>query len=289
MGFMFYVFIIYMYFLFHICLLIVITVTKSGIYLLFRYLFMCEDWLSAGEGDGSVERILHLSSKSDISKNGSLLKNNIYKTLFDDHLWLSLGFRKARNQFTRLQRLCTCLAMLFLTMISDAMFFGTGDESNKIVFQIATVSLTIQQLYSSIVSSFVILPPLVLITTLFERSGRSLYEELSTRQNVVGDKAQQQAKKQCMKHYIWLSLAYSLVAISVTAGAFFTILYTFEWGQNKSKQWLGAFMLSFVESIMFIQPLKVRVFINLRLVYLKKKMTKSYIFFFVLVYVSDNG
>jgi len=35
------------------------------------------------------------------------------------------------------------------------------------------------------------------------------------------------------------------------------ILYSFEWGRVKSIAWLTAFLLSFLESVILIQPLKV--------------------------------
>ena len=40
--------------------------------------------------------------------------------------------------------------------------------------------------------------------------------------------------------------------------AFFTILYSFEWGGEKSTAWLTAFLLSFLESVILIQPLKAK-------------------------------
>jgi len=33
--------------------------------------------------------------------------------------------------------------------------------------------------------------------------------------------------------------------------------YSFEWGRDKSIAWLTAFLLSFLESVIFIQPAKV--------------------------------
>jgi len=71
-------------------------------------------------------------------------------------------------------------------------------------------------------------------------------------------------------------IAWFLVALSILVSAFFTILYSFEclvdaylfpnrpykaysfeWGREKSISWLTAFLLSFAESIILIQPLKV--------------------------------
>lgn len=36
------------------------------------------------------------------------------------------------------------------------------------------------------------------------------------------------------------------------------MFYSFEWGREKSIDWLKAFLLSFAESVVLIQPLKVK-------------------------------
>jgi len=57
--------------------------------------------------------------------------------------------------------------------------------------------------------------------------------------------------------YWCVYLAWLLVALSIVVSAFFTILYSFEWGREKSTSWLTAFLLSFAESVILIQPVKV--------------------------------
>ena len=56
----------------------------------------------------------------------------------------------------------------------------------------------------------------------------------------------------------WCSyIAWLLVFLTVAVSGTFTILYSFKWGREKSSKWLTAFLLSFVQSVFFIQPLKV--------------------------------
>ena len=54
-------------------------------------------------------------------------------------------------------------------------------------------------------------------------------------------------------------IAWTLVALSTAGAAFFTILYSLQWGQEKSTAWLTTFLLSFFQSVVLIQPLKVKV------------------------------
>jgi len=50
----------------------------------------------------------------------------------------------------------------------------------------------------------------------------------------------------------------SVCFFSVIAPAFFTILYSMEWGKTKANEWLTTFVLSFFQSVIVVQPIKVR-------------------------------
>jgi polycystin 1L2 len=52
-------------------------------------------------------------------------------------------------------------------------------------------------------------------------------------------------------------IAWALTILAVTVGAFFTILYSFQFGGEKSKKWLIAFVMTFFESVLLVQPIKV--------------------------------
>lgn len=52
-------------------------------------------------------------------------------------------------------------------------------------------------------------------------------------------------------------VSWILVFITVSLAGFFTLLYSFEWGKEKSSEWLTAFLLSFFQSALIIQPFKV--------------------------------
>ncbi len=53
-------------------------------------------------------------------------------------------------------------------------------------------------------------------------------------------------------------IAWCLVVLTVAASITFTVTYSFQWGPEKSSQWLAAFLLSFLQSVIVIQPVKVR-------------------------------
>ncbi len=53
-------------------------------------------------------------------------------------------------------------------------------------------------------------------------------------------------------------LAWFLCFLSCALSAFFLLLYSVEWGSEKSERWLTAFFLSFLQSMLVIDPVKVR-------------------------------
>jgi len=60
--------------------------------------------------------------------------------------------------------------------------------------------------------------------------------------------------------HIVLLFFVSVVFLSVVLSGFFTVLYSMQWGHTKSVDWLTTFLLSMVQSIVFVQPVKVRLF-----------------------------
>ena len=306
------------------------------------YLFKCDKWLARDEDDGRTERILRMTSEQDVSSDSELLTNNMTKALWNDHLWLSIGYRKSRSTFTRAQRLSSCLALLFLTMVANAMFYGSGgDDTQQAAFTVGPLSVTMQQMYASIASSVVIVPPILLITTLFSKSrppkrkaqpGKSDNSGKSNSTTNAHNKANKYQKQNetvapmpqhagatCSnplegdaqakteetrtdsgldtddsdpligiaihrKLPYWCNyIAWLLVLLCIAAGSFFTILYALQWGKHKSETWLLTFFLSFVESLLLIQPIKVRL---CERTYLRKQMLPVYVIklFFVAIY-----
>ena len=88
-------------------------------------MFLCDDWLAANKSDGSIRRTLKPSNAFTAANNSSaLVRSNMFHRTVDDHMWLSVGMRAKPSSFTRAQRLATCMATLFLAMITNCMFFS---------------------------------------------------------------------------------------------------------------------------------------------------------------------
>lgn len=64
-------------------------------------------------------------------------------------------------------------------------------------------------------------------------------------------------KKSALFPHWCVYIAWTCVVISVMVSAFFVVLYSMQWGKERSEEWLTTLMLSTVQSIFFVQPIKV--------------------------------
>ncbi|XP_053382148.1 uncharacterized protein LOC123562231 [Mercenaria mercenaria] len=301
-----------------------------------RYFFLCNRWLACEEDDGMVDRILPVAGIEDLVAFKQLFSSSVRKKLTSDHLWLSVFSRPTRSSFTRVQRISCCMSLLFLTMITNAMWFKSDGEAEHaqnsgkqtVSLKIGPISFTLQQVFISLASTIIVFPPSFLLITFFRRTKqkkntimqqhqrkpkRGKWKNLGTtsRSNmwgaddepktsrfkkftdrmqklvrgggnsknkygadddeefdnipaptIAGDRsskkdAQKKKKKPYMFPHWFNYIAWILCFFSIITPAFFTILYSMQWGKEKANEWLITFVLSFFQSVIVVQPIKV--------------------------------
>ena len=139
-------------------------------YIAHRFFFLCDRWLAVEEDDGTVERILPVAGLRDLTAFKHLFNSSVRKKLSNDHMWFSVLSRPTRSNFTWVQRVSCCASLLFLTMITNCMFFKTEDKVQKpSAIQIGPISFTLSQLFISIVTTAIVFPPSILIVSIFRK------------------------------------------------------------------------------------------------------------------------
>ncbi|XP_013386314.1 uncharacterized protein LOC106155845 [Lingula anatina] len=136
-----------------------------------KYYFICNRWFAVEEDDGQVDRLIPVAGREQMAEFGHLFTKTTQKNLGDGHLWFSVIARPAQSRFTRLQRVSCCLCLLFLTMLTSAMFYGQVPESpgaNAITF--GPFSLSPEQIFVGIIGTVIVFPVNLLIITLFRKS-----------------------------------------------------------------------------------------------------------------------
>lgn len=194
--------------------------------------------------------------------------------------------------------------MLFLTMITNAMFFRSSSE-DKVdgVWQVGVIRISVTTIIVSIIGISITTPPVMFITFAFRKcrppppkirkpKKKKPIATISRSDNEVNsseiendDDAGSGAKSDRIENtsedddstnkmiainlenlldnnhlplpYWVRRIAWFVVFMSVLSSAFFLLLYSMEWGIEKSEEWLSSFMLSFFESLLCVDPLKV--------------------------------
>ena len=133
-----------------------------------KYLFICESWLAVEKGDGTVDRLIPVAGHEEMTSFNHLFHSTTQKNLADGHLWFSIFMRPARSRFTRLQRLSCCLTLLYLSMLTNAMFYQIGGESDPATsIQLGPLSFSPAQVGIGVMSSLIIVPINLLIVGIF--------------------------------------------------------------------------------------------------------------------------
>ncbi|KAI8514730.1 hypothetical protein Bbelb_073210, partial [Branchiostoma belcheri] len=215
-----------------------------------RYVFFCQRWLAVEMEDGKVDRFLSAAGRDELTNFSSIFHERTRHDMSDGHLWFSVASRPTRSHFTRVQRASCCLSLVFLTMITNAMFFRTDDSVRQ---QSRPNPGKTRQ---SSTGSFYKIPS----------SASKMHRDPLKRQN-------NKRKQSGLPHWC-VYIGWVLVFLSATGSAFFVILYSMEWGAEKSGEWLTSILLSIFQSVLLVQPLKV-LLLGLLIAFIFKKIGKS--------------
>ncbi|CAC5416734.1 PKD1L2 [Mytilus coruscus] len=236
-----------------------------------RYLFICDRWLSLDHDDGCIDCAIPVSDKLDKHKFSFLFHEKTRQNTTDNHLWLSVAIRPEDSNFTRIERLACCLTLLFLTMISNAMFYGQNTGGR---FSIGPITLSLSGIYISLISAIIVAPPIFLVSYMFRSSRHRTTSEKKPLTNTevnpdvkiqsirktdqeTNPKADVTDDSQFSLPFWCRYVAWGLVTLAVFVSGFFLILYSMEWGKTKSEEWLLCFFMSFFESMFLVDPLKI--------------------------------
>ena len=165
------------------------TVTKTD------FPFINDCWLAVESEDGKIERLVYRAGENDLKKFHLVYASTVSKGLLDGHIWFSIFLRPKESSFTRVRRVSACLALIFLTMLTNAMFFGVGDApgSRKILW-LGNFKINMTGIIIGIQSSVIVIPPSVIIIEIFRRlkPKKDKFVESQKTPNDDGDVSQSQ-------------------------------------------------------------------------------------------------
>ncbi|KAI8489552.1 hypothetical protein Bbelb_327190 [Branchiostoma belcheri] len=225
-----------------------------------RTLFVCDSWLGVEHGDGCLRRTLPPTAETDVSL-GQRFSLKLREKFKDGHVWLSVVTSRARSYFSRVQRLSCCLCLLYCKMVTSAMWFrGTEQGTSSAVVSIGPVELTEDTLWVSLMTTLQVFPINFIIAQIFGRRRPKTIlglgpptKKLKELRELVRQKGAPKSSGAKLPYW-FLYVGWTLLVLTTLASGFFLLLYSMEWGRDKSIQWLTAFGLSFLQSMVVVQP-----------------------------------
>ncbi|XP_052077930.1 polycystic kidney disease protein 1-like 2 [Mytilus californianus] len=203
-----------------------------------RYTFLCGRVLSLKSENGRIWSSLNVFNE-DVVETDTLFYNISRRKLFDDYLWVSLVKRPQFSRFTRVQRLWCLTTILFLSMVSSAMWYDIPDDETTQSIILGPLKLNFKQFYVGLMSGLVALIPSIVLVLIFRKR-----------------KFQGEVCQGCYIPWWFIFIAYALIVLCVVISGTFVFLYSLQWGGDKTLEWMISFLLSVCQSVLILEPLK---------------------------------
>ena len=216
-----------------------------------RFSFICEQWLAVELGDCLIDRLIPAAGYDDQKHFTHLFTTKAAKDLSDQHLWLSVGLKRAHDTFTRVQRLTCCMSLLFTTMLASAMFFQLGNDS-KYLWKIGSLVIDYKGIVIGIQSGLVVIPVNFIIAWIF-RHTESFKHYRKRREDIKFGRI---ARRKLLLPCGFLVIAWFLAVASILASLVVILFYSMQWGNERSQQFVLSVFTSFIQSAFVIQPVK---------------------------------
>ncbi|CAL1543663.1 unnamed protein product [Lymnaea stagnalis] len=138
-----------------------------------KQVFIANRWFALEEDDGQIDRIIPLAGKEQMEDFSYQFAERSKKNLADGHLWFSVIARPPGSRFTCVERVACCLCLLFMTMLTNAMFYNTDSNtstSSSTSFTFGPFSLSVSQIFIGFISTVIVFPVNFLLVFLFRKA-----------------------------------------------------------------------------------------------------------------------
>ncbi|KAL9989666.1 hypothetical protein ACROYT_G004234 [Oculina patagonica] len=225
---------------------VVITEFSTGT----KWYFFANKWIALERGSGNLFLELRALDENERAGFKHLFCSKTSRSLGDEHLWVSLFTRPPHSPFTRCQRLSCCLSFLFTSMVVNAMFYQFSDKPTR-TFKFGLLLLSWRQIIIGIQSGFIAIPVNMLIVTAF----RNVKPHVETAYDPNLTFTVKETSCKLPRYFVFI--AWNVCMLVTLAFSALTVFYSLSWGAEISNQWLTSIIVSLVEDVVFIQPVKV--------------------------------
>ncbi|XP_062581503.1 uncharacterized protein LOC134243288 [Saccostrea cucullata] len=256
-----------------------------------RYIFHCGRWLSRDRDDGRTELVLPVCTTENLNSFNTRFSEQAQLSLTDSHLLVSTLIRPESSNFSRVQRGSCLFVLMLLTMISHAMYFKENNIVSASQVKIGSLNFSLKDLYVSLIVALITTPPILFASFVFKRTSKysNHVSRISSRKrsttsekytsmdtdysNNIDLTSTFDTEKTLFPKWV-LYFAWFLLFASAAVSSFCLLLYSMQWGKEKSTRWLVKFILSLLESIFIVDPGKIILMALMVALFLKNKETE---------------
>ncbi|KAG1677778.1 Polycystic kidney disease protein 1-like 2 [Nymphon striatum] len=206
-----------------------------------KYEFIAHKWFGVEYDDGAIDRMLPVSGKDEVANFSHLFSTTSNRNLRDGHLWLSIFLRPPRSRFTRAQRLSSCMALLYLSMLVNIMWYGSTPSKPTSGLKVGPFSLSPAEIGVGVMSNIIVFVPSLIIITLFRKSRPRKLRPSRITEALKKQTKKIQKKKKFTFPWWCIIIAWMLTIACILVSLFF----------------LWAYGITTLCSIFLTQPLKV--------------------------------
>lgn len=229
-----------------------------------RSYFLIDRWLAVNKGNHNISAEFLLTEEKEVKKFKNRFYSRAAKQFTNAHLWLSVFTRNIHSPFTRCQRLACCFLVLMATMVTNAMFYQFGSSPTDL-FLVGPFKVSVRGIKTSIQSCLIVLPISVFVVLIFENVKQTQTDDEEEEKFLIDKK---KVKGFIPKTCVYLAWFLCISGAAVCSA--FTVFYSLMWGAEIANQWLASIMMSFIQDVLFMQPIKIIILVSLLAMIIKK-------------------
>ncbi|XP_042863296.1 polycystic kidney disease protein 1-like 2 [Penaeus japonicus] len=257
-----------------------------------KAIFIANRWLAIDRDDGQIDLTLTSADQGDMTNFVHLYKASKEKGTRDRNLWTSVFYRPPRSRYSRKERVGVCAAFVYVSMLASIMWYNVAPEkpSTGGFFSLGPFSLSPEEGAVGLISLLIVYPVIQLIVVMFrcagpwkrkparavtaretqrakQREEMGLPPEGATNKNKAADvekgetegrtKHVKNSKKPFVLPWWFRVVAWLLVLAVIGVSVFFVWAYALQFGAEKTSRWLTSLLVTFLASLLVIEPLMV--------------------------------
>ena len=218
--------------------------------------FTCYRWIALDKDDCKIETKLYCENNTSDGNFQSVFRSKTSNNLYDNHVWLSTVTKRPGSRFTRIQRVTCCMSVALSSMLANAMFYNFGNEAEA-TLQIGPLKISPKQIIIGIQSCLIVTPVNLLIVWIFQNSKGKRPQQSNSYEKYFSTEGTEATEDEGRIPHCCVYIAWFLSFGTIMTSAAFTFFYSLMWGKEKANQWLTSILVSLIQDIFAMQPIKV--------------------------------